>query len=74
MEEVHRKREREGRGFWTVTLPKKKEKKKKIVFYVTEPSLTGVYYRWPDIFKSVTKQKHRFTSDVHLAHYSFFLS
>lgn len=31
MEEVHRKREREGRGFWTVTLPKKKEKKNSVL-------------------------------------------
>lgn len=52
MEEVHRKRETEGRGFWTVTLPKRE---KKIAFYVTESSLTGVYYKWSNIFKSMTK-------------------
>lgn len=52
MKQVHRRREREERGFWTVTLPKKKKKK---VFYVTESSLTGVYYKWSDTFKSMTK-------------------
>lgn len=29
----------------------------------------GVHYEWSDIFRSMTKQKHKFTLDVHLAHY-----
>lgn len=67
---MQRKREREGRGFRTVNISKKK-----IVFYATENQVSLVSTTNGQTSQEHDKiKKHKFTSDAHLAHYFFFLS
>lgn len=45
---------------------------KNIVFLCNrESSVTGVYYKWSDILKSMTKKTTHVYIDVYLAHYVF---